>query len=340
LQRCLKAGREFDSGEMSSESLVSVIIIFLNAERFIEEAIESVFAQTYDDWELILVDDGSTDASTAIARHYAEEHPGRVGYLEHPRHQNRGMSASRNLGISHAKGEYIAFLDADDVWLEYKLQQQVAILSSHLEASMVYGNTLYWHSWTEHPEDINRDFVPELGVHANALFEPPTLLTLLYPLGSATAPSLSNLLLRRRVIEHTGGFEESFKGMNEDQAFLVKAYLKETVFVSSESECWDKYRQHPAQFLSLMQSSGEYHTVRLVFLNWLAKYLYQQRVKETEIWELLGKERRIAQVRVHMQKREWKQAMRGLFVLLWYHPRAFARAYRKLRLRMKRRLRF
>src|SRR3712207_5043688 len=141
--------QSFDSGKMSSDPLVSVIIIFLNAERFVEEAVESVFAQTYDNWELLLVDDGSSDASTAIAGRYAEEHPGRVRYLKHPRHQNRGMSASRNLGIGHAKGEYIAFLDADDVWLEYKLQQQVAILGSHPEASMVYGNTLYWHSWTE-----------------------------------------------------------------------------------------------------------------------------------------------------------------------------------------------
>src|SRR5215218_5812117 len=98
---------------MSSESLVSVIIIFLDAERFIEEAIESVFAQTYDDWELLLVDDGSTDGDTRIALEYAEQNPGRVRYLQHPGHQNRGMSASRNLGIGSARGEYIAFLDAD-----------------------------------------------------------------------------------------------------------------------------------------------------------------------------------------------------------------------------------
>src|SRR5215218_10922420 len=99
---------------MSAKPLVSAIIIFLNEERFIEEAIQSVFAQSYENWELLLVDDGSSDASTRIALRYAEEHPGRVRYLEHPGHQNRGMSASRNLGISHTKGEYIACLDADD----------------------------------------------------------------------------------------------------------------------------------------------------------------------------------------------------------------------------------
>ncbi|TMA78856.1 MAG: glycosyltransferase [Deltaproteobacteria bacterium] len=64
--------------EVSNKPLVSVVIIFLNAERFIQEAIESVFAQTYDHWELLLVDDGSSDGSTAIARRYAERHPEKV----------------------------------------------------------------------------------------------------------------------------------------------------------------------------------------------------------------------------------------------------------------------
>ena len=114
---------------MSNKPLVSAIIIFLNAEKFIEEAIESVFAQTYENWELLLVDDGSTDSSTRIALRYAEQHHDKVRYLEHSGHQNLGMSAARNLGISHAKGAYLAFLDADDVWLPRKLEQQVAIMN-------------------------------------------------------------------------------------------------------------------------------------------------------------------------------------------------------------------
>lgn len=86
------------------QPLVSVITIFLNAGKFIQEAIESVFAQTYGKWELLLVDDGSTDGSTEIALGYAKQYPKRVRYLEHNGHRNRGMSASRNLGISDAGG--------------------------------------------------------------------------------------------------------------------------------------------------------------------------------------------------------------------------------------------
>ena len=67
-----------------------------------------------------MVDNGSTDRSTDIALQYAAHYPGRVRYLEHAGHQNRGMSASRNLGIKNAAGAYIALLDADDVWLPQK----------------------------------------------------------------------------------------------------------------------------------------------------------------------------------------------------------------------------
>src|ERR671932_218944 len=128
------AGGELGSGEMSSKPSVSVITIFLDAEKFIREAVESVLGQTYKDWELLLVDDGSTDGSTQIALEYTEQYPGKIRYLEHPGHQNRGMSASRNLGLSHSEGRYVAFLDADDVWVAHKLEQQVTILGSQPEA--------------------------------------------------------------------------------------------------------------------------------------------------------------------------------------------------------------
>ena len=89
--------------------LVSVIVIFLDAEAFLDEAIASVLRQTWGNWELLLVDDGSTDASAAIARRHCAEHPGRVRYLHHEGLVNRGMSASRNLGLREAAGELVAF---------------------------------------------------------------------------------------------------------------------------------------------------------------------------------------------------------------------------------------
>src|ERR1700691_6786421 len=109
---------------MSARPFVSIITPFYNTERFLQEAIESVLAQTYSNWELLLVDDGSTDGSTAIAHRYADRAPAKIRYLAHPGRENRGLSASRNLGIAGAGGEFLALLDADDVWLPQKLEQQ------------------------------------------------------------------------------------------------------------------------------------------------------------------------------------------------------------------------
>lgn len=271
---------------MKNKPLVSIIVGFLNAEKFIQEAIESVFAQTYDGWELLLIDDGSTDSSTAIARRYAEQYPQKVRYFEHECHQNRGVCASRNLGIHNSKGEYIAILDADDVWLPHKLELQVSILDSHPEVGMVYGSTQYWSSWTGKPEDSAKDFVPPHAVQQDTVFNAPTLLTLCYPLGKATAPCPSDLLLRRELVEEIGGFEETFPRLYqlyEDQAFLTKVYLHASVFVSAQ--CLDRYRLHEDSCMAKSAKAGQYHSVRMFFLNWLEKYLYDHNVEDPEVWK-------------------------------------------------------
>ena len=89
----------------------SIIIPIYNEEAYLREAIDSVLAQTVSDWELLLVDDGSTDASAAICADYAAS-DARIRMLRQP---NRGLSAARNAGLAAAKGEWIAFLDGDDL---------------------------------------------------------------------------------------------------------------------------------------------------------------------------------------------------------------------------------
>lgn len=276
---------------ITREPVVSVVTIFFNSEKFIQEAIESVFAQTYNNWELLLVDDGSTDSGTAIALRYAEQYPENVRYLEHERHQNRGMSASRNLGISKAKGEYIAFLDADDVFLPQKLERQVAIIGSNPEAAMVCGPTQLWHSWTGNPKDALLDSMREISVQYDTLFKPPALLNLRLR-NKAMTPAICGVLVRSSLLEITGGFEESFGGLYEDQAFFFKVFLKAPVFVTSE--CWDMYRQHPNSNCSVATKTGQYHPetpnfAHLTFLNWLKEYLSKQEIDDPEIWKLLRK---------------------------------------------------
>lgn len=109
---------------------VSVIIPAYNAERYICEAIESVFAQTYQDLEIIIVDDGSKDDIKQILSQYGNK----IRYIYQ---NNSGVSAARNRGIREARGEYIAFLDADDIWLSNKLMWQVSIAEENPEIALI-----------------------------------------------------------------------------------------------------------------------------------------------------------------------------------------------------------
>lgn len=271
---------------MSRGPLVSGIIIFLNAQRFLEEAIESVFRQTYDHWELLLVDDGSTDSSTEIASRCAAGNPGRVSYLEHPGHANLGMSASRNLGIRRSHGEYVAFLDSDDVWRPRKLEEQVMILEARPSAGLVYGLNQDWYSWSG-PE-ARQDQVHHLGVPANTLVEPPALLSLFLQ-GRLRTPCPSDIMVRRSTAEHVGGFEDDFRGLYEDQAFLAKVYVNEDVFVAGEH--WSRHRRHPDSFMATTRRAGPKHPAGLEYLGWLGKYLAANGIQDERVWKAFRKKR-------------------------------------------------
>jgi glycosyltransferase involved in cell wall biosynthesis len=305
--------------------LVSIITIFLNAEPFLEEAIESVFAQTYPAWELLLVDDGSNDASRRIALRYMEEHPGKVRLLEHAGGQNRGMSASRNLAIAQAKGEFIAFLDADDTWLPNKLEHQMAIFESQPDAAMVYGRTQWWYSWNHNAEDQLGDYIHELGVPANTLLQPPILL-IRFLQAPEFSPCTCSALIRRNVVEQVGGFEESFRGLYEDQAFFAKVCLFKPIFVSSE--CSARYRQHPNSNCSIMQKSSQYAGARSAFLKWLASYFSNHNMSYPAVWKALRSE--MWPCRHPSLNRVYQRARRGPPGRIWRSIQSFKTSYLSL----------
>ena len=118
---------------------VSVVVPVYNSARYLREAIESVLQQTYMDWEMLLVDDGSSDGSCEIAVEYVKQFAPKVQLLFHPDRGNHGVSATRNLAIQHASGQYLAFLDADDVWLPHKLERQIDVVTKRPEVGLVYG---------------------------------------------------------------------------------------------------------------------------------------------------------------------------------------------------------
>ncbi len=267
--------------------LVSVVIAFLNEERMLPEAVDSVLQQDYTNWQLLLVDDGSTDGSTALARKYEADYPGKIYYCEHENHANKGLSASRNAGIRQAAGELVAFLDADDVWLPVKLAQQVAIFQRHPGIAMVAEASSHWYSWNDASK---KDFIIPVGAPQDKVYLPGTLFHHLYPLSKGAAPCPSGLMLTKTAIEKVGYFEESFTKkyqLYEDQAFLNKVYLREKVYVSSG--CNNLYRQRQGSIVQWVHADGQYHTVRQHFLEWFMAYLQQQPAPSEDIQKLVQK---------------------------------------------------
>jgi len=242
--------------------LVSVVLIFLDEEVFLDEAVQSVLDQTLTDWELILVDDGSTDASTRIARDWATRDP-RICYIDHERHENRGMAASRNLGVANSTAPYLAFMDADDVWIPEKLAEQVDLLDRMPDIAMVNGAMVLWHSWD--PTSALRDTVALTGAVENHRYDPPDAALNIYPLVPVDGAGV-DLMVRRAVFDEVGGFEERFRGMYEDQSFLIKVFLRYSVYISSRP--WILYRQHKDSACAAT-SYTDYLRIRGDFLDWL-----------------------------------------------------------------------
>lgn len=266
---------------MEQSPLVSVIIPFYNVARYLTETVESVLAQTYTHWEMYLVDDGSTDGSTEIAKAFARNHSDKVFYLEHPGHSNHGVCASRNLGVASSRGPLLAFLDADDIWLPQKLEQQVAIHKQYPQAGLITEGSVHWYNW----EDPNRpNYLIPIGVPANHLYAPQELSVRLYPLGKGATPGPCAWMLTREAVERAGGFDTAFHGelqLYEDQVYLSKVFLNEYVYIADTCNNW--YRQRSDSAMNSVKYVGRYNQVRKKYLEFMKKYLQEKGVNNKQI---------------------------------------------------------
>ena len=251
---------------MTATPLVSVIVPFLDVAPFLAETIESVRAQTYANWELLLCDDGSTDGSSDIARAYAQADPARIRHLTHDGPAPQGSSAARNLGLRHARGTLIALLDGDDVWLPNKLAEQVEIMRQHPEADALYGLTELWYSWTGAASDAGRDHVPPSGAADGTLLGPHMLLSGMLR-RELLVPCTCSVVVRSDAVRRAGGFASEFPGMHDDVAFYSRLSLVGSVlFVERQ---WDRYRQRPTSTYATVRREGEGRRARLSYLTWL-----------------------------------------------------------------------
>jgi glycosyltransferase involved in cell wall biosynthesis len=233
----------------------------------------------------LLVDDGSQGESVDLAKQYAKQDPDRIRYLHHEGHQNRGHSESRNLAILQARGEYIALLDADDLWLPRKLEEQLAIMRANPEVGSVYGKTRYWFSWTGRLEDRDLDYVPALGVPLNSVLPAPQFLARMVQ-GTITVPCTCSLLVRRSVLAKNGGFEPGFTSLFGDQVFYTKVFLDWPVYAASQ--CWDYYRRHPDSLCATVSPQNAI-AARRRFLQWVSAYLLQTSLDDGSVRQAVAR---------------------------------------------------
>ncbi len=172
-----------------NKPLISVIIPVYNGEKTIRETVNSVLEQTFSDFELIIINDGSTDSTLDVISSINDP---RIKVFSYP---NGNLSASRNRGISHAKGEYIAFLDADDLWTPDKLEGQYQALQNNPEAAVAY-------SWTDYIDESSQFLRPGSHVTLNGNVYPYLLVVNILENGS-------NPLIRRQALEAVGQFDSS-----------------------------------------------------------------------------------------------------------------------------------
>ena len=183
---------------------VSVIIPVFNRARYIGQTIESVLNQTYTNIEIIVVDDGSTDGS----RDVLEVYTGKIMLLEHSGRQNRGQSASINLGMEHASGVYVCILDSDDYWELEKLELQIRYLEQHPDVGLIYCNGTAVNSYGEYLYDIyspgHREESKPEKILLDCYIHLPT-----------------NSLMRMAVLKKAGKFDESLRAA-QDHDMLIR----------------------------------------------------------------------------------------------------------------------
>ena len=208
---------------------VSVVMAVLNGERFIDEAIQSIVDQQYDNMELVVVDDGSTDRTVAHVEAFRERID--IRYVRHE--APRGIAPSMNDGVRHATGDLIAFLDHDDAWLPQFLATQTAYLAAHPEAGMVHAD---FQTVDTQGNIIEHSVAASRGRRRPSGHVFPQLFMDSFIVGNS-------VLIRRECFARLGLFDESLR-WGDYHMWLRIARHYEVGYVDAVLV---KYRQHPTQ---------------------------------------------------------------------------------------------
>lgn len=187
---------------MNNRPLVSIIVPAYNAEKYIEETVVSALRQTYRNIEMIVVDDGSTDHTAEIVKTLAV----RDRRLAYTYQKNQGQSAARNAGIARAAGGYVAFLDADDLFLPKKIEEQVRHLEENRDCGVSYCKIYHFYG-----DQKNKLYYFDVGHPSGYLFGELLRKNFINPL---------SVLVRKKFLDKYGAFEPSFRRVDEQYLWL------------------------------------------------------------------------------------------------------------------------
>jgi len=210
---------------MMSKPLISVVIPCYNAEKYIKETIESVLTQRFEEFELIIMNDGSTDLSEKIIQAFDDK---RIRYFYQ---KNAGVSTARNEGIKKSLGKYIAFLDADDLYLENNLSKKVEILESNPFVKLIHSAEIKFDTFTQKTIEIVK------GKQGNVLED-------LLSLSSNVIHSPSSVIVSKDTLDKLGGFDTHLSTSADWDMWVRLASLTGFAYIE---EPLVKYRVHPAQ---------------------------------------------------------------------------------------------
>ena len=289
-------------------ALVSVVIPCYNQAHFLGEAIESVLAQSYPHFEIIVVDDGSTDNTSEVAARYPE--------VRLVSQDNLGLAAARNAGLWRSQGEYMVFLDADDRLLPEALKVGVECLEAHPECAFVFG---YCNSIADDASPLPTLHCPRvegdqyLALLRRCYIWPPAV-----------------VMYRHSVFEAVGAFDASVSAAADYDMYLR---IARRFPICNHEKVVVEYRVHGTSMnhnFALMLKST------LAVLHSQRKYAKGNKQYEEAIEEGIRASqdyyggRMARKVQAHTRKGEWKQGIRSLLVLVRLHPRVFARVLRRL----------
>jgi glycosyltransferase involved in cell wall biosynthesis len=271
------------------DPVVSVVLPVHNTRpEFLREAIESVRCQAEQRWELVISLDAASAACASVAGEFAALDPQRIVVVGESGGQPRGVSAARNMGVARARATMIGFLDADDVLEPRALAERRRLLEANPEVAMVYGSTLYWHSWNGNSSNQRRDHVPELGVPVGVVMASVQIVSRFIE-GSATVPCTCSILVRRSAIDASGGFDDSFPGLYEDQTLYARLGLRFPMLAGDQ--VLDRYRQHEESMTAAASRSRE-NATRARFLAWLENEMSAAGVADGALTATIARERR------------------------------------------------